>query len=541
MVGSSKTGIGERIMSLFRKNTLLLALASFSSISWATYSDVNAMLQALRPNAPVIAPQLNTLILSLDGLNPYPIQHRDALFTLAPAADGSLRMVSETSNHLMYATIFDRVEKLKCAEVKTGISAGDQRIAYNPKAYWQKNKAATTTVTTPATTTVTTSVPAATTITADPAKKADAATKTATKTVTTVKASTQTDEALPDPKGNDQTTVKVVETKTTTKTTPEATTTVAAETAEPPVVVDADTPLIGDILSQPKGAWLQIIGADVWQYERRNVPGYHGDMLGMIIGRDHQINDDLFIGIAGGYQQGDIDTQGLSGSYLDVKRYNATVYGRYDFDLDFKCLPKLPLFAQLGLTLALNNFDNNRYILVPPAAGFGYSNIAHGDFDGWETNAHLEVGYNFICKCLRIIPKAIIEYSHMEFNNYEEHDAFFLDLNVKYDNMNAFDLGIGAQVDYRREFNNVAVIPEAHVYVYHDFINANQVATANFYSGGWAFLSEGAIPNSNTLDFGLSLNVHSNNQTMVRIEYDYITRSDYRRNEAFIKLRHEWV
>ncbi len=491
-------------MSLFRKNTLLaLALASFSSISWATYSDVNAMLQALRPNAPVIAPQLNTLILSLDGLNPYPIQYRDALFTLAPAADGSLRMVSETANHAMYATIFDRVEKLKCTEEKTGISFGDQRIAYNPKAYWQKNKAASTTAT-------------------------STTTKTATTVTTDTPATTVSDDVLPDPKGK-ETKDKNINVSDT------------SDTSDTPAVVDVDTPLIGDILSQPKGAWMQIIGADVWQYERQNIPGYHADMLGMIIGRDHQINDDLFIGIAGGYQQADVDTKGLSGSYLDVKRYNATVYGRYDFDLDFKCLPKFPMFAQLGLTLALNNFDNNRYILVPPAAGFGYSNIAHGDFDGWETNAHLEVGYNFACRCLRIIPKAIIEYSHMEFNNYEEHDAFFLDLNVKYDNMNAFDLGIGAQVDYRREFDKVAVIPEAHIYVYHDFINANQVATANFYSGGWAFLSEGATPNSNTMDFGVSLNVHSNNQTMVRIEYDYVTRSDYRRNEAFIKLRHEWV
>jgi outer membrane autotransporter protein len=541
-------------MSLFRKNTLLaLALASFSSISWATYSDVNAMLQALRPNAPIIAPQLNVLILSLDGLNPYPIQQRDALFTLAPAADGSLRMVSESTNHMMYATIFDRVEKLKCNEVKTGISSGDQRIAYNPKAYWEKNKAAATATPSKTSTTVTTDAPVAATVTTESAKKADAATKTATKiesknetktatkSVTTSKTTALTDDVLPDPKAKDQTTVKVVETKTTTKTTPE-TTAVVATAETPEVAVDVDTPLIGDILSQPRGAWMQIIGADVWQYERRNVPGYHADMLGMIIGRDHQINDDLFIGIAGGYQQADVDTKGLSGSFLDVKRYNATVYGRYDFDLNFTCLPKFPMFTQLALTLALNNYDNNRYILVPPAAGFGFSNIAHGDFDGWETNAHLEVGYKFTCHCLRIIPKAIIEYSHMEFNNYEEHDAFFLDLNVKYDNMNAFDLGIGAQVDYRNEFNNkVAVIPEAHVYIYHDFINANQVASANFYSGGWAFLSEGATPNSNTLDFGVSLNVHSNNQTMVRIEYDYVTRSDYRRNEAFIKLRHEWV
>lgn len=516
-------------MSLFRKNTLLaLALASFSSISWATYSDVNAMLQALRPNAPVIAPQLNTLILSLDGLNPYPIQHRDALFTLAPAADGSLRMVSETANHAMYMTIFDRVEKLRPVEPKSvcGVASGDQHIAYNPKAYWQKNKSTLATTKTATTSTATMSNTTTTAAVASPVPTEAAKTPvTTTKTATTKNSTTKVvdDDVLPDPKGNK---IPKEDAKTTE-------TTVVAETTDAPAI-DADTPLIGDILNEPRGAWMQIIGADTWQYERRNIPGYHGDMLGLIIGRDHQINDGLFIGIAGGYQQGDIDTEGLSGSYLDVKRYNGTVYGRLD-------MSSMPIFVQLGLTVALNNYDNNRYILVPPAAGFGFSNIAHGDFDGWETNAHLEAGYTFVCRHVRLIPKAIVEYSHMEFNNYEEHDAFFLDLNVKYDNMNAFDLGVGAQVDYRNDFEKVAVIPEAHIYVYHDFINANQVATANFYSGGYAFLSEGAVPNSNTMDFGVSLNVHSNNQTMVRIQYDYVTRSDYRRNEAFIKLRHEWV
>lgn len=515
---------------IFRqKNTLLaIALASFSSISWATYSDVNAMLEALRPNAPVIAPQLNTLILSLDGLNPIPIQRRDALFTLAPAADGSLRMVSDAAMHEMHATIFDRVQKYKeISETKTGIACGDQRLAFEPKAYWSKKKT-------------------------DLAPQQPTATKTATTAPVAEKATatkTATTDDLPsvksndDVKANDKAKVEKpkseadVKAKKDTKATAEveatSATTSTPETTETPAV-DLDTPLISDILNEPRGAWMQILGADTYQYDRNNVPGYHGQMLGMIIGRDIQINDGLFIGIAGGYQQGDIDTIGLSGSYLDVKRYNGTLYGRFDFS-------DMPIFVQMALTLALNNYDNNRYILVPPAAGFGFVNIAHGEFDGWETNAHLETGYTFTCRQIRLIPKVILEYSHMEFNNYEEHDAFFLDLNVKYDNINAFDLGIGAQIEYRNDFDKVAVIPEAHLYVYHDFINANQVATANFYSGGYAFLSEGARAASNSVDLGVSMNVHSNNQTMVKIQYDYVTRSDYHRNEAFIKLRYEWV
>lgn len=520
---------------IFRqKSTLLaLALASFSSISWATYSDVNSMLQALRPNAPVIAPQLNTLILSLDGLNPIPIQHRDALFTLAPAADGSLRVVSESANHQMYATIFDRVEKVREPKpAPTGIACGDQRLAYNPKPFFLKDSSssrAQKTTTTKAQTTPAKKVAVSDAdlpSVKDPAASADLppVKETPVKEAAVKKVEKTTEKsALPsvkDPAANaDLPAVK--ETADTT-------------TASTDVAATDDTPLIGDILNEPSGAWIQLIGSDTWQDQRENTPGFHAQVLGLLIGRDHQINDGLFIGVAGGYQQGDIDTKGLSGSYLDVKRYNGTVYGRFDFS-------DKPIFVQLAFTLALNDYDNNRYILVPPAAGFGFVNIAHGEFDGWETNAHLETGYTYVCKQLRVIPKLILEYSHQEFNNYEEHDAFFLDLNVKYDNMNAFDLGIGAQVDYRNDFDQVSVIPQAHVYFYHDYINAKQVATANFYSGGYAFLSEQVRPSANTMDFGVAMNIHSRGQTMVKFQYDYVTRSDYHRNEAFIKLRHEWV
>lgn len=527
---------------IFRqKSTLLaLALASFSSISWATYSDVNSMLQALRPNAPVIAPELNTLILSLDGLNVIPIQHRDALFTLAPAADGSLRVVSESTNHQMYATIFDRVEKVRAPKpAPTGIACGDQRLAYTPKPLFKSDKSSTTTQDATTTTTTNTKIKTNKVVSdadlpsvKDPAASADlppVKEPAASADLPPVKDTAAKKTDLPAVKSDDASTKATNDLPAVKET---ATTDAASSTPE--VVVTDDTPLIGDILNEPRGAWIQLIGSDTWQDQRENTPGFHAQILGLLIGRDQQINDGLFIGVAGGYQQGDIDTKGLSGSYLDVKRYNATLYGRFDFT-------NCPIFVQLAFTLALNDYDNNRYILVPPAAGFGFVNIAHGEFDGWETNAHLETGYTFTCKQLRVIPKLILEYSHMEFNNYEEHDAFFLDLNVKYDNMNAFDLGIGAQVDYRNDFDQVSVIPQAHVYLYHDYINAKQVATANFYSGGYAFLSEQVRPSSNTMDFGVAMNIHSRGKTMVKFQYDYVTRSDYHRNEAFIKLRHEWV
>jgi hypothetical protein len=45
----------------------------------------------------------------------------------------------------------------------------------------------------------------------------------------------------------------------------------------------------------------------------------------------------------------------------------------------------------------------------------------------------------------------------------------------------------------------------------------------------------------NSVQVGASLAVHSKQNTAVFMEYDYVVRHSYHRNQAFIKVRHEWA
>lgn len=437
---------GRDVMSVDKiKLSSLWAFLLASPCYALVYPDVDSMFNALRPTAAVTAPELNDLIIALDAL-PTEQQRFDALQTLIPSADGSLRAASEGTMRQMESVLYDRLIRIKSAQ---GVSSGDVKEAKEePKA-----------------------------------RDGDIPGKISELIDST----------------NDQT---------------------------PP----APVPEITEI---DKGVWAQLVGNNTGQDERYTVPGYDADVIGLLIGRDHLFSPNFMVGIAGGYTHADVESRGPSGSFLDIKRYQLTLYAGLTFER--------PFFLNGSFTVAYNDYDNNRKILVPPVGGDPFVRIAWADFGGWETNAHLETGYHFECGHFHAIPKLMLTFSQFNINGYFERDAFGLDLFAKYQDMTFIPLGAGIKLEYQNEFENAYVIPEMHVYAFHDFSHDPQTATALFTAGGFDFLSQGAEPASNSIEVGAGIAVHSNVNTAVIIQYDFAARSEYQRHAAFIKVRHEWA
>ena len=513
-----------------------IVLAGTSTQALAAYSDVSAMFDAIRPTAAVTAPELADLIAAIDAL-PTEQQKFDALQTLVPSADGSLRAASEGPMRQMESVLYDRLIRIKAPssngkETATGIASGDEAKDQLKKVDAKDAKKTTDTkniktsfkiTITPNDPQTADGSPAPTTAATDPkAKKTSTTQATATTTTTADPAATTATDATVD---------------TTTTTTTDTTTTVATETTTPaadaPATDELTPPTAEDVsLVEPdKGTWLQIVGNNTGQDHRYNVPGYDADVLGLLIGRDHLFSDNFMVGVAGGYVHADVDSRNSSGSFLDIKRFQLTLYAGLKFES--------PFFINGSATLAYNDYDNNRNILVPGADPF--VRIAWADFGAWETNAHIEGGYNWVCGNFHAIPKMMLTYSHFNINGYFERDAFGLDLDAKYEDMMFIPLGLGLKAEYQNEFENAYVIPELHAYAFHDFKHDAQTAKAIFTAGGFDFLSSGAEPASNSYEVGAGIAVHSNVNTAVIIQYDYAARRDYHRNCAFIKVRHEWA
>lgn len=487
------------------KTLFALALAGFTTQSFALYPNIDAMLQDFRPFAPAVSPQIDDVIIALDNLDAYPDARNAALLSLSPNVDGGLRAASDGAMPQIMDSIFDRLEAV--TQPQSGVASGDVPPAPSHSAF---TKVKGTLVKKSA---VTDENP----LFSDPdyASSANTETTTATTTATTTTASS-----------------------TTTTTT---TTSTAAEPAEPTEIEPANTASVetAQVEDKPQdlscaykinGAWIHFLGDIVRQNERDNIPGYNADVLGILIGRDLQICPRWTVGAAIGYQHADSTSKTLAGSYLETKRYQATLYSRYNWGT--------PWFAQGALTLAQNHYENERYIVVGPNIDVS----ANSKFWGWETNVHLESGYIWQCHHFRAVPKVIARYGHFDTHHYYEENAQDLDLYVNYENMSSLELGIGGKIEYRNEFDKAYVVPEIHAYGFHDFIRDAQDATANFIiTPDFNFLTQGATPAANSIQVGTSLTVHSYKNTLVKFQYDYGARTDYHRHQVFIKVRHEWV
>ncbi len=282
-----------------------------------------------------------------------------------------------------------------------------------------------------------------------------------------------------------------------------------------------------------KGVWIQLLGNNTGQGFRNDIPGYDADVLGLLIGRDKLVTPNLTVGLAIGYTHADVDSRGPSGSTLDIKRFQGTLYAGYQFDR--------PFFLHGSFTVAKNDYDNDRYILVPPVGGVPFVRIAWSDFDAIELGGHIETGYVWQCGHFRAVPKVMLSYSFYNFDKYVEDDAFGLDLFTRYHNMNFLPLGLGVKLEYQNEFERAYVVPEIHAYGFHDFLNDAQTSTSLFTGGGFEFLSQGATPAANSIEVGAGFAVHSDTNIAVIIQYDYAARNEYHRNQGFIKVRYEWA
>lgn len=554
----------------YKKLLLAMALSGLATQSHATYPTLESMLDNFAPVAPVYAPELNQLIIRLNALDPYPQLQQDALLTLVPLADGSLRAAIDGPMRQVMSVIGERLLIVDMNE-DAGYAAGDEPVATHPAAANAEaiNKAIHSALTKKLESILKSDKTKQTVLadeSADSAKIDQPAADTSTKSpaVSPSTESTKAVEAAPItspkpahvPKNTKSSKVEKASTEAAPKPAEASTSTDSTKTDSSSTDADSKstdkaddsssvatsskastTDKLPDLTKATKinGVWGQLLGDHIKQEMRDYIPGYRADVLGGVIGRDLYMAPLMTAGVAGGYQHARVTQTDLSGSYLSIDRYQGTAYARYHF-----C--EWPIYILGAVTLAANEYDNSRYILVYPTDDLTqYSIIANSEFTGWETDVYLESGFVWKCGNFRAIPKLMLTFSHLDLEAYDEADAYGLDLTIKYEDMDEFTLGVGAKFDYRNRYEKAYVVPEFHAYYFYDFINDSQVSTAEFFSGGYAFLSQGPAPSPNTVEVGVAMAVHSYRNTVVKLQYDYTARSDYHRNGAFIKVRYEWA
>lgn len=573
---------------LVNRFALIAATLSCVSVCWATYPNLEAMLNNTPPST-VIAPNGVPLVVAVNSLPPH-LRHA-ALQSLTPLADGSLLVASEGSMRQFYEAIDDRLRYIPklCKDLK-GFSAGDplpqvDMTVPQPAGTVTKAPLPKATVLSPAPTTAGASSHKYAAINADPMhsplnptihriepavqkvlletwanqptvdKKAEASKKEADlakKEADLAKkeadlAKKEADSAKED-KDKSKDSKDTADSKDTKSTTdhkdgskkkqddksklaglPGDSDSASKSTSSSSKSKDDDVDAF-----RCNGVWAQLLGSSTDQKFRDDVLGYDSHLWGFIIGRDLILSPYTRAGAAIGYEQARTYSDVFSGSFFDAKRFQLSAYGRTDYLCCF--------YTQWALTGAFNRYDNKRKIWVDPSFdSTTISNIAHGIFTGWEYDVYLEEGFTWTHFDYQINPKIFLTYTHLTPEGYFEKDAFDLDLSVKYKDMDVLSLAGGFKFTYQAQFEKAFVVPEAHIYYFFNAINDKQFGTATFTRATYPFNVQGSTPEASSCEIGGALAVHSTKYVMIKLAYDVYWNRDYHRRQGYIQARYEWA
>lgn len=558
-------------------NRVAVLVVTFSCISvcWAAYPDVEAMVNNVPSNA-IIAPNGVALKTAVQAL-PYH-QQVIAWQSLSPLADGSLMVASEGSKRQFIEAIDDRLRRIPplCKDLAKGISSGDTTIDLTQPT---QQPAQTIHVQPaneqpqPVKTTQPSSEPKA--INADPMqsplnptihkvdpsvqkvlleswatqptsdkktkevqKEADLAKKEtdlAKKEADLAKkeAESKAKETKEGDKAADDITLDASTSASKDITADDKSTTDITVSTETASVSAATTTTVYEEPYRCNGVWIQAIGSRIDQSIRDNIFGYDAHLWGLNIGRDAELSPEMRAGFAIGYQRARAYSDEYSGSFFDVKRFQLSTYGRFNYWCCF--------YTQWALTGAFNRYDNKRKILIYPSY---YSPLvdttAHGTFTAWEYDVYLEKGFTWTQYDFQINPKIFLDFTHLNPEGYFEKDAYGLNLSVKYQDMDVLKLATGFKLMYQAQFEKAFVVPEGHIYYFYSVMNDKQFGRAAF-AGVDPFYTQGVKPEASNLEIGGALAVHSCKYVMIKLAYDVNWNRDYHRQQGYIQVRYEWA
>lgn len=539
---------------------LIAASLGCVSVCWATYPNLEAMLNNTPANT-VIAPNGVPLVTAINALPPE--LRATAYQSLSPLADGSLTVASDGSMRQFVEAIDERLRPVPklCKDIQ-GFSGGDTpggELVPATREPVRKLRSGPAVITadppqSPLHTQIEKLDPNVQKIVVDSWASQNAEVRdtesakqleTAKKEADIAKKEAEIAKKEADLAKKEADAAKLTASSATTGDTATTTDATAKATESSEKKVD-DLGLSGDtqtsspqkkIEEEPyrcKGVWAQLLGSSVDQKTHYDVLGYDAHVWGFTVGRDGELSEAARVGFAGGYQQARAYSDVYSGSFFDVKRYQLSMYGRYDY---WGCF-----YTQWALTGAFNRYDNKHKLLVAPSVSSStISNMAHGIFTAWEYDVYFEKGLMWgYCNYL-INPKIFMTYAHFNPEGYFEKDAFDLNLSVKYQDMDILTFAAGVKLNYQAEFEKAFVVPEVHAYYFYDAIHDRQLALATYVPANNLFYTQGVQPEKSHYEIGGALALHSDKYVMLKFAYDFYWCSDYHRQQGYIQARYHWA
>lgn len=291
----------------------------------------------------------------------------------------------------------------------------------------------------------------------------------------------------------------------------------------------SETSMVAGEMGNGLTGWIQGFGQLADQDARNGVDGYEADTYGVAIGLDTaNILEQGTVGASLGWANSDVDSKNAARTNADVDSYQVSVYGNYDV------APNTYLAGTLGY--AWNDIDQTRHNV----GGTGLN--ADADYDSDQYIAYAEVGHDIaIDEVTTFTPHVLAHYQHISIDNYLETGAGGLNQNVSSEDLDVFELGVGAEVAWDLDGGNGSrVRPALNVGYRHDLADDNISTTSNFTGGGAAFNTNGLDPADGTFNVGASIGYALDNNWEFTADYDYQVKSDYDAHSGFVRAGYKF-
>ncbi len=301
------------------------------------------------------------------------------------------------------------------------------------------------------------------------------------------------------------------------------------------------------------GVWMQALGSNIRQGERKGVEGYNGNLFGTTIGADKVIDKHFRAGFAGSYGWARVKSKTAGSPSDDINSFQGTIYGSFDsLDLNkarqggkksyeaVRSQVEKSWYVDGMFAFTQNNYDSRREIWVTPAN----KRVAKAEHYGQQYSTNFEAGYKFVfekTKNLEVTPFVSLGYSYLFLNKYKESGANALNLSVDGQGFNQLEQSLGTKLAYPLVNKKMGTfIPSAKAAWLYDYISDTFETTASFAGGGASFNTQGAKPARNGMLFGAELAFLNKGNVTLTGNWDIELKDQYMSNTYYGTARYDF-
>ncbi|MFA5390369.1 MAG: autotransporter domain-containing protein [Candidatus Omnitrophota bacterium] len=300
------------------------------------------------------------------------------------------------------------------------------------------------------------------------------------------------------------------------------------------------------------GVWMQALGSNMKQGERKGIEGFSANTFGTTIGADKVIDNHFRVGLAGGYGWAGVHSKQPGSPSDDINSFQGMIYGSFDsLDLNkarqggkksyeaVRSQVENSWYVDGMFAFTQDNYDSRREIWLGVT-----KRVAKAEHYGQQYSTKFETGYKFVfekTKKLEVTPFTSLSYNYLYMNKYKEKGADALNLNVQGEGFNQLEQGFGMKLAYPITVKKAGTfIPSVKGAWLCDYMRDRFETTASFAGGGTSFNTQGAKPAKNGMLFGAELAFLNKGNMTVTGNWDVEARDRFISNTYYGTVRYDF-